>query len=60
LSVYREKIPLITGLLARGTKYVGFNDKFLDLEPGINPDIDIGVSYFNEAVNLYAEFGNRI
>lgn len=45
----KEKLQLITGLVGKGAKYIGFNGESFDLELGKMPDTDIFVFKFSEA-----------
>jgi hypothetical protein len=49
LRSLKEKIQLITGLVAMGAKYIGYNSESLGLELGRTPDVDIYVFNFSES-----------
>lgn len=52
---FKEKIRLLDVLVAQGAKYIGFNDKSLDLELGATPDVDIHVLHFSDASKTHTE-----
>jgi GTPase SAR1 family protein len=51
----KEKIQLISGLVAKGAKYIGFNGDSLDLELGSTPNEDIYVFQFSEEARRNSE-----